>query len=97
MDQKYYNISYAESPFGTLSQYMTRTYAWMFAGLLVTFGVAIATVTTGLIVQLYTTGLVFVLSIVELVLVGVLSIRIERLQPAPAPDLVFRYAIHLGV
>ena len=37
MDQKYYNISYAESPFGTLSQYMTRTYGWMAAGLLVTF------------------------------------------------------------
>ena len=37
MDQKYYNISYAESPFGTLNQYMTRTYSWMAAGLLVTF------------------------------------------------------------
>ena len=34
MDQKYYNISYAESPFGTLNQYMTRTYGWMAAGLL---------------------------------------------------------------
>lgn len=37
MDQKYYNISYAESPFGTLNQYMTRTYGWMaarFAGYL---------------------------------------------------------------
>ena len=97
MDQKYYNISYAESPFGTLSQYMTRTYAWMFAGLLVTFGVAIATVTTGLIVPLYTTGLVFVLSIVELVLVGVLSVRIERLQPSTATGLFFGYAILNGL
>ena len=36
MDQKYYDISYAESPFGTLNQYMTRTYVdgrW-FAGYL---------------------------------------------------------------
>ena len=43
MDQKYYNISYAESPFGTLSQYMTRTYGWMAAGLLVTFATALLT------------------------------------------------------
>lgn len=48
MDQKYYNISYAESPFGTLNQYMTRTYGWMAAGLLVTFATALLTVTTPL-------------------------------------------------
>ena len=40
MDEKYYTLSYAESPFGTLNQYMTRTFVWMFAGLLVTFGLA---------------------------------------------------------
>ena len=49
MDQKYYNISYAESPFGTLNQYMTRTYSWMAAGLLVTFATALLTVTTPLL------------------------------------------------
>ena len=37
MYRDYNDISYAESPFGTLSQYMTKTFAWMFAGLLVTF------------------------------------------------------------
>ena len=37
MYQNYNDISYAESPFGTLSQYMTKTFGWMIAGLLVTF------------------------------------------------------------
>ena len=69
MDQKYYNISYAESPFGTLNQYMTRTYGWMAAGLLVTFATALLTVTTPLFELMFSTGLVFLLSIAELVLV----------------------------
>ena len=81
MDQKYYNISYAESPFGTLNQYMTRTYSWMAAGLLVTFATALLTVTTPLFELMFSTGLVFLLSIAELVLVAVLSARVERLQP----------------
>ena len=58
MNPNYYNISYAESPFGTLNEYMTKTFGWMFAGLLVTFAVALATVTTGLIVPLYSSGLI---------------------------------------
>ena len=65
MDQKYYNISYAESPFGTLNQYMTRTYGWMAAGLLVTFATALLTVTTPLFELMFSTGLVFLLSIAE--------------------------------
>lgn len=97
MDEKYYNISYAESPFGTLSQYMTRTFVWMFAGLLVTFGVAAAAASSGVVYLLYATGLVFVLSIAELVLVGVLSMRVEKLQPATATGLFFAYAILTGL
>ena len=31
MYQNYNDISYAESPFGTLNQYMTKTFGWMFA------------------------------------------------------------------
>ena len=97
MDEKYYNISYAESPFGTLSQYMTRTFVWMFAGLLVTFGVAMAAAMSGVVYLLYATGLVFVLSIAELILVGVLSMRVEKLQPATATGLFFAYAILTGL
>lgn len=97
MDQKYYNISYAESPFGTLSQYMTRTYGWMAAGLLVTFATALLTVTTPLFELMYSTGLVLVLTIAELVMVVVLSARIERLQPTTATGLFFGYAVLTGM
>ena len=97
MEEKYFDLSYAESPYGTLSQYMTRTFGWMFAGLLVTFAVAIATVVSGLFIPLYTTGMVFILSIAELVLVVVLSARLERLQPGTATLLFFGYAALTGV
>ena len=97
MDQKYYNISYAESPFGTLNQYMTRTYGWMAAGLLVTFATALLTVTTPLFELMFSTGLVFLLSIVELVLVAVLSARVEHLQPTTATGLFFAYAVLNGI
>ena len=97
MDQKYYNISYAESPFGTLNQYMTRTYSWMAAGLLVTFATALLTVTTPLFELMFSTGLVFLLSIAELVLVAVLSARVERLQPTTATGLFFAYAVLNGI
>ncbi len=97
MDQKYYDVSYAESPFGTLNQYMTGTFGWMFAGLLTTFAVAVLTVGSGLFVPLYNTGLVFLLSIAELVLVFVLSARIGRMQPGTATALFFAYAALNGV
>ena len=38
---------YAESPYLSLSQYMARTFGWMFAGLMLTFAVALATVISG--------------------------------------------------
>ena len=88
---------YADSPFLTMSQYMARTFGWMFAGLMLTFAVALGTVLSGAIVALYTTGLVFALSIAELVLVFVLSARIQKLQPATATVMFFVYAALTGV
>lgn len=97
MYQRYDNVSYAESPFGTLSQYMAQTFGWMFAGLLVTFGVALATVFSGAFVTLYNTGLVFLLTIAELAMVVVLSGRITKIQPGTATALFFGYAALNGV
>ena len=31
MNRNYSDISYAESPFGTLSEFMSKTFGWMFA------------------------------------------------------------------
>lgn len=97
MDQRYYNVSNAESPYASLGQYMSATFTWMFLGLLVTFGVAMATVFSGAFYFLYGTGLVFVLSIVELILVFVLSAKVYTLQPATATGLFFAYAALNGI
>lgn len=97
MYRDYNDISYAESPFGTLSQYMTRTFGWMFAGLLVTFATGIGTVVSGLIVPLLTSGLLFATIIAELVLVFVLSGRITKIQPSTATGLFFAYAVLNGL
>lgn len=97
MDEKYYNISYAESPFGTLNQYMTRTFVWMFAGLLVTFAVGIATLYSPLVYILFNSGLYLVLCIAELVMVLVLSARIDKLRPSTATSLFFGYAVLNGI
>lgn len=97
MDEKYYDVVYEESPFGTLSQYMTRTFAWMFGGLLLTFAVALATAISGFWIPLYMSNAVFVLSIVELVLVVVLSARLEKLQPGTATALFLGYAVLTGL
>ena len=97
MYRDYNDISYAESPFGTLSQYMTKTFGWMFAGLLVTFATGIATVASGLIVPLVSTGLIFATVIGELALVFVLSGRITKIKPSTATGLFFLYAVLNGM
>lgn len=97
MYQNYNDISYAESPFGTLNQYMSKTFGWMFAGLLVTFATGIATVVSGLIVPLVTSGLIYATLIGELVLVFVLSGRITKIQPSTATGLFFLYAVLNGM
>ena len=88
---------YAQSPFLSLSQYMSRTFGWMFAGLLVTFGVALATVMTGAFIPLYTSGIIFVLSIAELILVAVLSMNIQNIRPGTATAMFFAYAVLTGI
>ena len=97
MDEKYYTISYAESPFGTLNQYMTRTFVWMFAGLLVTFAVGVGTLYSPLVNILFNSGLYLLLCIAELVMVVVLSARIEKLRPSTATSLFFGYAVLNGI
>ena len=97
MNRNYSDISYAESPFGTLSEFLSKTFGWMFAGLLVTFLVGIGAVTTGLIYPLITSGLFILTSIAELVLVFVLSARVQTLQPSTATGIFFAYAVLNGL
>ena len=97
MNRNYSNISYAESPFGTLSEFMSKSFGWMFAGLLVTFGVCIGAVASGLIFPIINSGLFIFTSIAELVMVFVLSARVQKLQPSTATALFFGYAVLNGI
>lgn len=97
MNRNYSNISYAESPFGTLSEFMSKSFGWMFAGLLVTFGVGIGVVASGLIFPIINSGLFIFTSIAELVMVFVLSARVQKLQPSTATALFFGYAVLNGI
>ena len=97
MNRNYSNISYAESPFGTLSEFMSKSFGWMFAGLLVTFGVGMGAVASGLIFPIINSGLFIFTSIAELVVVFVLSARVQKLQPSTATALFFGYAVLNGI
>lgn len=97
MNRNYSTISYAESPFGTLSEFMSKSFGWMFAGLLVTFAVGIGAVMTGLIYPLISSGLFILTSIAELVLVFTLSARVQKLQPSTATGIFFGYAVLNGL
>ena len=97
MNRNYSNISYAERPFGTLSEFMSKSFGWMFAGLLVTFGVGIGAVASGLIFPIINSGLFIFTSIAELVMVFVLSARVQKLQPSTATALFFGYAVLNGI
>lgn len=97
MNRNYSNISYAESPFGTLSEFMSKSFGWMFAGLLVTFGVGIGAVASGLIFPIINSGLFIFTSIAELVMVFALSARVQKLQPSTATALFFGYAVLNGI
>lgn len=97
MSQNDFYDSYAGAPSLTLGEYLSKTFNWMLVGLLVTFGAALATIFTGAFYSLYAGGGVFLLTIVELVLVFVLSARIHSLSPGAATALFFAYAALNGI
>ena len=88
---------YADGSQLSLNQYLTRTFAWMFAGLLTTFALAFAIAWTGLYVPLIRSGAVFAITIAELILVIVLSAQVQHMAPATATLLFFLYAVMNGV
>lgn len=83
----------------TPASYTAKTFFWMFLGLLVTFGVAWYGYASGLMwYALYTVpGLQLGLLVAQLVVVVVLSARIQNLQVITARILYFVYAILTGV
>ena len=79
MDYNYngYDRGYTE-PAMTSADYMNRTYRWMAVGLLITFAAAFVTAATPLLYVVNSLYLVF--TIAELVLVYVLSSRVQNMS-----------------
>jgi FtsH-binding integral membrane protein len=87
--------SYAAQPSITYQQYLGRTFRWMALGLLVSFGLAFATAATNLIYTVY--NLYLPLTIAELLLVFVLSARVQKMQASTARVLFLLYAALNGL
>ena len=94
MDYNNYNRGYAE-PTMTSADYMTRTYRWMACGLLITFAAAFITAATPLFYVVNSLYLLFTTA--ELVLVFVLSSRVQNMSVGGARATFFGYAVLNGM
>ncbi len=82
----------------SLSTYTAKTYLWMFAGLLVTFLVAIGIGYSGAWYSLIQVpGILIGVLIAELAVVIIMSARIQKMSPAGAAVCFFIYAALTGV
>lgn len=95
MNQVYQAEGYRQE---TLGQYVAKTYLWMFAGLLVTFGIAVFGYATGAILYVFQIpyGL-YVLTGLELLTVIWMSARIRKISVGAARGLFLFYAALNGV
>ena len=94
-----FDSDYARESRGlTLSSYVSRTFLWMFAGLLVTFLTGYLGAVTGVILYVFTIPYMYiVLLVAELVVVMVLSARVQSLSVGAARALFFAYAVLNGI
>lgn len=81
-----------------LSAFLSRTYRWMFLGLLATFAVAFAGYATGAVLLLFRSPILLVgLTILQLVLVWRVSASLNRISASSATGSFFAYAVLNGV
>jgi len=87
-----------ESPRESIGQYTSKTFLWMFWGLLLTFAVAFLGYYTGFIYELFAIpALPFILLIAEVGVVIYLSARIEKMSVSKAKTMFFIYAALNGI
>lgn len=97
MDQQYGAYGVAEE-YEPLSLYTAKTFGWMFAGLMVTFLIAMTAYVTGLVWYVFAVPYaVFVLGIAELVVVLYMSSQINKVSVGTARALFLTYAVLNGV
>ena len=81
----------------TLSEYTAKTFGWMFAGLMVTFLVALAGYTSGIGILLLRSPILFLgLAIAELAVVVGMCARIPKIGVGTARGMFFLYAALTG-
>ncbi len=95
----FYNGGYGyAAPGVTLSQYVVRTFTWMFIGLMVTFGIAYGGYATGLIWYVFTVPyLPTILLVAEVAVVLILAACVQKLSVGAARALFIGYAVLNGV
>lgn len=77
----------------TLAGYTAKTFGWMFAGLMVTFLVALAGYTSGIGILLLRSPILFLgLAIAEIAVVVMMSARIHKIGVGTARGMFFLYA-----
>lgn len=101
MDYNSMNQPYVYSESNTaepLSRYTAKTFAWMFAGLMVTALVAFFGYATNTVIYVFTIPYAYLLlGIAEIAVVLFLSARIQKMSVGMARVLFFAYAILNGV
>ena len=77
---------------------LPQVFGWMFLGLLITFVSAyVVSINTNLLINIYSGGFYWIFVIVELILAGVLSIRIGKMKGITATCLYLFYTFLTGL
>lgn len=97
MNDMYEPIDFGGQETMSVGKYAAKTFGWMALGLLTTFIVMIASFVSGLSWMVLSSSAYLVLTIAEVVVVLVLSARINKLSVGAARGLYFAYAVLNGV
>ena len=94
-----FDSSYAKGGGVTLNLYMSRTFGWMFLGLMVTFALAWYMAASGLVIRLLMTtpSILMILLVAEIAVVLVFSARLHKQSVHVSRGLFFIYSILNGV
>ena len=94
-----FDSSYAKGGGLTLNRYISRTFGWMFLGLMVTFALAWYMAASGLVIRLLMTtpSILMILLVAEIAVVLVFSARLHKQSVHVSRGLFFIYSILNGV
>lgn len=94
--EKTYDSPYNDTDVG-LKNFMTGVYSWMTLGILLTAIISLLTVKTGAVKYLLNNGIFLILSVVEIVLVAILSMRVWKMSKTTATTIYLAYSALNGV